>query len=241
MEWKTENNKLCFLLFFILFAITLVIFFNLIFTKGVIINSDFQSPLESSDYIKSRGYLWNQFGSYPTFEYSNRLIFTVSSIFFATSESLSKTRILTGFILASLSMYTAIVLFFGTNIPTKSKKILYFGAFIAALFYAFNVWSFHRIVHWELWIGYALLPLFFLFSVKYFQSPQKVKFLLLTVIVWSVSSMTPHFTLFCGLLFFGLFLAFILDAFFRKQNLIKILKPFFLVIFLYLLVNLYWI
>ena len=91
-----------------------------------------------------------------------------------------------------------------------SLTVLRASAVIGSLVYAYNVWPFNRIHHWYLWIGYSLLPLFFISIFLYFKNPRDWKYLLLSIFLWSVASATPHMALFYGIILIALFLGFCL-------------------------------
>lgn len=232
------TNKIDLLFGAILVAIVVSIFSPIILTKGTIINGDFQNPVNGFDYFRSWSYLWNSFGSYNTFEYLNRLTFTITTSVFKSSEILSKLMFLSGFLLASLSMYFSIKIFFKNKIDPKNEIILQVSSFISSLFYAYNIWSFHRIGHWFLWIPYAVLPLFFISAIYSFKSSDrlKYKYIIITVLIWSFASTSPHTIVFFGLMIGGIFLT--IFIFGNKKNLIGCLV---LIIFLYFLINMYWI
>lgn len=219
------------------------------FVRGVIINGDFSSISLVDAYPKISSYLWNPFGSINNFEILDRYPFTIFTFILTnlgvSADIYTKGIIFFGFALAMLSFFFAIKFFFEKEIDPKHKTLLYNAAFVSSLFYAFNVWSFHRITHWFLWVGYSILPLFFISSVYSFKGKKRWRYIILTVIIWSFASATPHMTIFFGLMIIGIFLAINLYYINKKENirekLAENLKSFFLIIFVYAMINLYWI
>lgn len=240
----TIKNKVLLLL-----VIIFLILSPILFVKGVIINGDFSAISLVDAYPKISSYLWNPFGSINNFEILDRYPFTIFTfiltILGTSADTYTKVLIFFGFALAAISFFFAIKFIFDKEIDPRYKSLLYDAAFVSALFYAFNVWSFHRITHWFIWVAYSILPLFFISSVYSFTELKRWRYIFLTVIIWSFASSTPHMTIFFGLMIIGIFSAINLYCISKKEivreKLVENLKSFSLIIFLYALINLYWI
>ena len=232
---------------------------------GIPITLDFPS-MDTSDYASGKLWVWTEKGSLPALETITR--FPIISLWFAlgyiglNSALVSKFLIVLGFLIASFSFYFSFFFFFKNKIATKyfdGNTKLKIAALIGALFFAYNPWSFERIPHWYLWIGYAILPLFFISIIYAFRNPTKLKYIATSIFLWSFASTTPHMTVFYGLIFATVFVAFILNNIFFKtrdkkvidnniqyknkeiSKILLLLIPFVSVILLYSLVNAYWI
>jgi hypothetical protein len=170
--------------------------------------------------------------------------------------------VMIGFFIASFSFYFSFYLLFKGNTfrnSTGSDTKLKIAAIVGALFFAYNPWSFERIPHWYLWIGYTILPLFFVSIVYAFRNPTNLKYIASSIFLWSIASTTPHMTVFYGLIFGTVFAAFVLNIIFTRIRIIRkvdtrskkdsnrtstfllLLIPFLSIIFLYALINAYWI
>lgn len=110
------------------------------------------------------------------------------------------------------------------------------------MFYAYNVWSFNRIHHWYLWIGYSILPLFVLSIYYSFRNPKNWKYIVLSTLLWSFASITAHMVIFYGIILIWTFFGFVInDLYTRKNKVAKLVVPLLLIISFYILVNMYWI
>jgi hypothetical protein len=234
-------------------------------SPGIPITLDFPA-LDTSDYASGKLWAWTEKGSVPALETISRFPIIVSWYALGTlgidSALISKFMIILGFFIASYSFYFSFLLLFKdrtvTKSPTNDTK-LKIAAVIGAVFFAYNPWSFERIPHWYLWIGYAVLPLFFISIIYAFRNPRNLRYTASSIVLWSFASTTPHMTVFYGMIFVIVFAAFILNNIFakvvktkdvadmpfknnnKKNSAILLLIPFLSIIFLYSLVNLYWI
>ena len=97
------------------------------------------------------------------------------------SALISKFMIMVGFFIASFSFYFSFLSIFqgyyGHETNSGGNTKLKIAAIIGALFFAYNPWSFERIPHWYLWIGYAILPLFFISIIYSFRNPTNLKYI----------------------------------------------------------------
>jgi hypothetical protein len=229
---------------------------------GIILTADFP-VLDTSSYASGKLWVWTEKGSVPALETISRFpiigAWYILSLVGISSELTSKFMIVLGFLLASFTFYLSFLLLFKNKVEANRRSYtrLKIAAIIGALFFAYNPWSFERIPHWYLWIGYAILPLFFIATVLAFRQPKKVKYIISTIFLWSFASTTPHMTVFYGIIFVSVFISFVLDniaARIRRRRTeqvsaagnaerltIKLLIPFFSIFLLYILVNAYWI
>ena len=185
---------------------------------GIPITLDFPS-LDTSDYASGKLWVWTEKGSLPALETIPRFpiigLWFVLGIIGMNSAIISKLLVIMGFFIASFSFYFSFLLLFKNDIiknsPGDNTRIR-IAAIIGALFFAYNPWSFERIPHWYLWIGYAILPLFFVSIIYAFKNPTNLKYIATSIFLWSFASTTPHMTVFYGLIFGIVFSAFILKG-----------------------------
>jgi hypothetical protein len=232
---------------------------------GIPITLDFPT-FDTSDYAPGKLWVWTEKGSLPALETISR--FPIIGLWFVLgmigidSVLISKFMIILGFIIASFSFYFSFLLLFKDNgvknDPSNDTK-LRVAAIMGALFFAYNPWSFERIPHWYLWIGYAILPLFFISAIYAFKNPRNLRYIASSVFLWSFASTTPHMTVYYGLIFGAIFVAFTLNSLFSRHGIknganlriknkstrdsgaLMLLVPFLIIPFLYVLVNAYWI
>jgi len=233
--------------FYVLLLIPLIFIALPIAKPGISITGDFPY-LDTPDYAINRMSMWIERGSIDAFEFIPRFptlgLWYLLSFISVTTDLATKIMVMAGFILSSFSFYFSFLLFFRDkfNHPNLQLKL---AALVGSLFYAYNVWSFNRVHHWYLWIGYSIFPLFFvsiLFSLK---NPKNWKFILLSIFLWSVASSTPHMAVFYGITLIAMALIFILYRFIKNKNnrkqAIHLAIPLIAIIFFYSLVNMYWI
>jgi hypothetical protein len=187
---------------------------------------------------------WIDYGSYYGFETLPRYPIIALGNYLSTMnigpEIVSKSLVVLGFLAASFSFYFSYILLFKDKL-SKSVTLLKISAIIGSLFYAYNVWSFHRIAHWYLWLGYAILPLFIASLIYAFKYPNKWKYVIAAVLLWSLASSTPHMFIFYGLFYLAFSIYYVLRNIRNKRALVKVAIPILSIISFYLLVNLYWI
>jgi hypothetical protein len=227
------------------------------FGTGVSMGGDFPFA-DTGDYAADKLWLWVEKGSYANFEVISRFpiiaLWYLLNIVSIDSTVVSRVMIVFGFLASSFSFYFAFIFLFKDKLRTQYEKygrnlfsediMLRVVAVLAGFFFAYNVWSFHRIGHWYLWIGYAVLPIFFcsiFYSLRY---PKNWKYVISSVLLWSLASTTPHMTIFYGIIFIITFIFFLLNGLFKKQNkkrIMILLLPVFSTILIYVPLNLYWI
>jgi hypothetical protein len=218
--------------------------YSLLATPGIPIgNGDFPY-LELSLYPDKKLWTWNEYGSYHGMEVLPRYPIIGFFHWIDLPPDISSKFLITGvFAIASFSFYFSAVRLFKTKLDVNDLKFRIMTV-AGGFFYAYNVWSFHRIGHWYFWLGYALLPLFFVSVVYAFRYPRKWKYVVASALLWSVASSTPHMTVFFGIIFVGLCGKFLL-CFLRKKNSKKTLllgaRPIALIMIVYISINLYWI
>jgi hypothetical protein len=233
-------------------------------SPGIPITLDFPT-LDTSDYASGKLWVWTEKGSLPALETISRFpiigLWFVLGIIGMNSVIISKLLIMLGFFIASFSFYFSFLLLFKNDAINTSQcdnTRIRIATIIGALFFAYNPWSFERIPHWYLWIGYAIIPLFFVSIIYAFRNPTNLKYIATSIFLWTFASTTPHMTVFYGLIFGIVFAAFILKGVFNKVRKIKTVRinarnsghknptlllviPFLTIILLYVLVNAYWI
>jgi hypothetical protein len=228
---------------YILLLIPILFYSYPILEPGISITGDFPY-LETGNYAKDKLWLWIDKGSRDGFEYVTRLsiigLWDMLGYIGITSELTTKVMVILGFSLSSFSFYFSFLLFFKNKF--SNPTILKLSAIAGSLLYAYNVWSFNRIHHWHLWIGYSILPLFFVSIFSSFKNPKNWKYLLISTLLWSVGSSTPHMVIFYGIILVGTFLGFILNDLYKKRKpKIELVIPLLSIILFYILVNMYWI
>lgn len=227
------------------------------FGPGVSMGGDFPFA-DTGGYAVDKLWLWVEKGSYANFEVVSRFpiialwyIFNFISI---DSAAISRIMIVFGFLASSFSFYFGFIFFFKNKLKTRFENNggylfkedirLRVAAVLGGFFFAYNVWSFHRIGHWYLWIGYAALPIFFCSIFYAFKYPKNWKYIISSVLLWSLASTTPHMTIFYGFVFIFTFVLFLLNGLFKNQNkkrMLILLLPLFSTILIYMPLNLYWI
>src|SRR5687768_5634039 len=212
-------------------------------SPGVIMYGDFPL-LETSLYSEKFLSTWVDFGSHHGFETLARYpIITMSVLLNSITiggEIISKLLIILGFFTASFSFYFSCIILFRDKI-SNYEVFFKISTILGALFYAYNVWSFHRIHHWYLWLGYAALPLFVVLLIKSFNNPTRWKYVVATVMIWTIASSTPHMVIFYGIFYVGISLYFILRNISNRGALLRTVIPLTSIISFYLLLNLFWI
>ncbi len=211
---------------------------------GISIAGDFPY-LDTSHYAADKLWMWVDKGSRDGFEFVARysiigLWYGLNLINF-NSDLATKVMIVSGFLLSSFCFYFSFLKFFRYRIPITDFRLKLSGL-IGSLFYAYNVWSFNRIHHWYLWIGYSILPLFLVAIFYSFKTPKNLKYIFLSTFIWSFASITPHMVIFYGIIFACTFIAFVINGLYKRQKQVtKLLIPLLLIICFYSLVNMYWI
>lgn len=229
-------------LYLILFIPLSLIIYQLL-PPGVVMFGDFpllETSLYSSKFLST----WIDYGSHYGFETLSRYPFIFFGYLLNTLGAepglISKFLVVLGFATASFTFY------FSFNFFARLKSRYSFASYriaavVGSLFYAYNVWSFHRIHHWYLWFGYALLPLFLVLLYCTFRYPSKWKYVLATVFLWSLVSAYPHMVIFYGLFFVGFSGLSLLRIIRHKEPISNVIKPILLIMALYVLINVYWI
>jgi hypothetical protein len=240
---------------YILLFIPLVFIIYPLTGLGFPISQDFPT-IDSPHYPSDRLWAWWDKGSIPGLEGLSRFPFFglwhALVIIGLDVALLTKLNIVTGFLVASFSFYFSFWLLFRKKIlgdGYRKDLLLKSAAILGALFYAYNPWSFERVVHWYLWIGYALLPLFFVALVLVSRDPKNLKYLLLSVFLWSLASATPQMAIYYGVILVSTFFVTIINKFITqvryggrdKRPLFQLSMCFLSIILLFTLVNLYWI
>jgi hypothetical protein len=229
-------------LFLVLLVPLFFIAYPLFSIPGIPVGNGDLPYIEISLYSFKKFWTWNEFGSYHGLETLPRYpIMAAFQLINISPDFSSKLLIVGGFAIASFSFYVSSLKIFKNRINTENIKFKA-AAVLGSLFYAYNVWSFHRIGHWYLWLGYAVLPMFIVSIIYAFRNPGKWKYILFCVLLWSVASSTPHMAVFFAIIFVALALLFIFQNGQNRSKLKAILlKPISVTIVAYVMINLYWI
>jgi len=230
---------------YLLLLIPLILIAHELGGPGIIIAQDFPF-LDTPEYAIHRLWLWLDRGSIDGFEFVPR--FPIIGLLYMLgfvglhSDLATKAMVLLGFSLSSFSFYFSYLSFLGSRY-TGLKTLLRISGLLGSLFYAYNVWSFNRIHHWYLWLGYAILPLFFISIYFTFKRTNNWKYIIASIFLWTIASSTPHMALFYGVILIVAFLGFLSHALYKntKKGMIQYVKGMFLIFVLYILVNMYWI
>src|SRR5690242_8769166 len=157
-----------------------------------------------------------------------------------TSDIISKLMIIFGFFACSISFYFCSIHFFKGKINNNYDTKFKLAVIVGSLFYAYNVWSFHRMPQWYLWIAYALLPVFFISTIFSFRrDTRRWRYILASVMAWTIASSAVQMIIIFGLIFIGVSILFVIINFRNKKRYLA--KPVLLILSLYLLINAYWI
>jgi hypothetical protein len=218
--------------------------YPLLSLPGIPIGNGDLPYIELSLFPDKKLWTWNEYGSYHGMEVLPRYpIIGLFNWMDLPPDITSKFLIIGLFAIASFSFYFSAIRLFKTRLDVNTLKFRMMTV-AGSLFYAYNVWSFHRIGHWYFWLGYALLPLFFISVIYAFRYPKRWKYVLASAFLWSVASSSPHMTIFFGIVFAGLCAKWIL-CYIRKKNrkilLLHAARPIATIMLVYISVNLYWI
>jgi hypothetical protein len=243
IDFKKNGRTLIIKYFFLVLLIpVLFIAYPLFSNPGIPIGNGDLPYIEISLYSFKKFWTWNEYGSYHGLETLPRYpIIAAFQLVNITPDLTSKLLIVGGFAIASFSFYFSFRRLFKNRLDIEGIKFK-IAAVLGSLFYAYNVWSFQRLGHWYFWLGYAILPLFFVSLVYTFRNPRKWKYALATVLLWSVASSTPHMAIFYGIIFVGISAIF-LARYIKKNHTLKIsvTRPIWLILAAYISINLYWI
>jgi hypothetical protein len=213
-------------IYIILLIPLIFVAYPLLLVPGIPIGNGDLPYVETSLYNLKKLSTWIEYGSYHNMESLPRYPIIGLGIFLqllsASPDLISKLLIISGFFIASFSFYFSCLLFFRSKIDIQNLKFK-IAAIMGSLFYAYNVWSFHRIGHWYFWIGYGLLPIFFVSVIYALKNPKKLHYTLGCILLWSVASSTPHMAIFYGLIFATLSIIFLIKSLGNRRSLIKLL------------------
>ena len=242
--FQSKLEKILSSCLFLLPLIPLLFIIYPLMERGILITGDFPY-FDTPDYAADRLWLWIEKGSIDGFEFVSRFPIIGLNYLLGTigisSALTSKAMVILVFAVSSMSFYFSFLLLFkdrlvNSNLPLRLASVL------GSLFYAYNVWSFNRIHHWYLWLGYSLLPLFLISILSSFKNPKSWKLLLSSTFLWTIASSTPHMTIFYGIILVTAFLIFIFNSMLKKNKMtIRVIIPLLLIVSSYMVVNLYWI
>ena len=215
--------------YFYLFLLIPLLFiaYPLFSNPGIPVGNGDLPYIEISLYSFKKFWTWNEFGSYHGLETLPRYpIIAAFQLVNILPDITSKFLIVGGFAIASFSFYFSFRRLFKNRLDIEGLRFKV-AAILGSLFFAYNAWSFQRLGHWYFWLGYAILPLFFVSLIYAFRNPRKWKYVLATVLLWSVASSTPHMAIFYGIIFVGLSAIFIVRHIKRNHNLkTQVTRPF---------------
>lgn len=230
--------------FYVLLLIPLFFYSYPILSSGISITGDFPY-VDTSHYSADKLWMWVDKGSRDGFEFLAR--YPIMSIWYGLSllnigsDVATKIMIVSGFFLSSFCFYFSFSRLFRIG-RVDSTFVIKLSALIGSLFYAYNVWSFNRIHHWYLWIGYSILPLFAVSIYYSFRNPKSWKCIFMSTLLWSFASITVHMVIFYGIILVLAFVGFVAnDLYAGKKGIKKLAIPLILTISFYILVNMYWI
>jgi hypothetical protein len=239
-----RNGRTIVAKYFCLVLVIPVIFiaYPLFSSPGIPIGNGDLPYIEISLYSFKKFWTWNEYGSYHGLETLPRYpIIAAFQLVNISPDITSKLLIIGGFAIASFSFYFSFRRLFKNRLDTEGIKFK-IAATLGSLFYAYNAWSFQRLGHWYFWLGYAILPLFFVSLIYAFRHPRKWKYILATVLLWSVASSTPHMAIFYGIIFVGISVLYLVRQIKRNHTLrIPNTRPIWLILFAYISINMYWI
>ena len=246
IQRKIEDNKYFILAFFLFFILSIISFRKFIFAEGIINYRDIYWPFELRVFQHEYAYLWNPYGSHPTFDNFKRSLIMGPFLFIAlklgiTSYTFEKLLFLCIMTITGISMYYTI--FSLAKDRCNDLKILFLGSFIAGFIYIFNPFTMQFLVAGTfLWLGYATLPLIFLFYDRSLHTKSNhFRNIIITSFLWAVASAAMvHFIFFVAIL---LSLWLIFTAIHEKsyQRLYGNIKVSVSVLFIYILFSAYWI
>jgi hypothetical protein len=178
----------------LLFALVVLAFAPLLVSAGFVVQGDFWFPLNADALIATLWPLWNPRGSLPTFPSLMRLPFAAASLVFTAFQGSTSwyTRVLPpfAFFLAGGTMLVWARRLLVRAFPDASPRAIWIGSLFAAAFYAFNPWTFNRIEHYFMLVGYALLPAA-LFFVDRAVRRGRPKDGFLAAATWTMAATTP--------------------------------------------------
>ena len=235
------------LLFLLLIVPVFFIAYPLLVKPGTILGGDFPYAETTYNSFKTIRWTWIENGIFNSSEIIPRYpIIGLLHIFASvniTSDIISKLMIIFGFFACSISFYFCSIHFFKGKINSNYDTKFKLAVIVGSLFYAYNVWSFHRMPQWYLWIAYALLPVFFISTIfSFMRDTRRWRYILASVMAWTIASSAVQMIIIFGLIFIGISILFVIINFRNKKRyLAELAKPVLLILSLYLLINSYWI
>ena len=136
---------------------------KIIISDGLVVYGDFLSTLSVDRFMNTMCPLWDEYGSFPTFEQLPRIayrypLYVVTKVLGISAYGYFKILFLGTPILAGIIMYlVSLDVVFENREDFKSLL----GAFLSALFYMLNPWAVQRMHQQAFLLGYAMTPLVF--------------------------------------------------------------------------------
>lgn len=246
-KWMLVHYKYDFFAITAFIVLISVLFRNVLFKEGIIEFGDFTVPLTLENYVHFYYPLWNDFGSFSTFQYTNRLLtygpFLLLSIFMDFDISvLVKFFALFPLVLSFISMYLASSILIKTIDGNLNNKYTVLTKFFASCVFSLNPWVIVETTHFSLIWGYAFAPLILVTFSTYLNNKYNFQFFIVPVLM-TFASVTPHWVVFHGFLLVTVLLYFCVYQLSKKNYnyIIIYIKKFFIVLGIYLLLNSYWI
>lgn len=246
-KWMLLRYKYDLLAITTFIVLASILFRNVLFKEGIIEFGDFTVPSTLENYLHFYYPLWNDFGSFSTFQYTNRLLtygpFLLISRFAGIDIGvIVKFFALFPIVLSFISMYIASSILITTTDGNTNNNYTVFAKFFASCVFALNPWIIIETTHFSLIWGYAFAPLILVTFYTYLNSKNVNQFIIVTVLM-TFASVTPHWVVFYGLLLVSILLYFSALQFSKKKYnlIISYVKKFFVVMGAYLLLNSYWI
>lgn len=208
----------------------------------MLIYVDMTWPPDLGRTIEMFSYQWFPYGGFSNIENSYRtawviLPLTLSYIVGFSAEFYLKALFIGTFALAGIAMYVLAQYIMGKIDTAKNKLSLAICATISAVVYMYNPWSIGHLWTYFFYPTYALLPLIFLFIMRFFDRP-KLSTLLILVILMSLGTTSPHGIIWMASLAISYAIYIIIT---ERKKLGLTLKSIVAGISLYIVGNMYWI
>jgi len=238
---KLKNDLRYHIIPALILLLILITFSSRIISKpGIILYGDFLAAYSVERFLNASYPLWNQYGSFPTFEQLSRIIYRfplyyILKLFGAGNPEIYFKIIFLGTLyFAGISIYCLII-----ELLKEKNVISVLIAIFSAIFYMFNPWAIQRMHQQALLLGYGLTPLIFLFCYK-MKGEFKLKYIIIVSFLLTLSAVTPHYFVLNSIV---VFLWFIYNIF-LKHPLRRGIKLGILMILIYtifVLLSSYWI
>ncbi len=226
-------------------AISVAVLHQVLFTQGLVMYGDLAFAFPAERHLSAMYPLWSPYGSYSTLLHSGQVpylgpILGIASVLNISMETVAKLFLLGGLILIGSSMYYA------SNILLKEygkgERVAFIASLIAALVYMFNPWVLNRVGHFSIWIAYGLAPLVLVFFMRSLQT-RKIRYIVLTALLWCFASASPHFAILMPVLLASWVIFSILCRVrsITRSEILNHVRIISLVVVFYLLFSAFWV